>query len=283
VTYIDLHIHTTTSDGTLTPREVVRYAKEKGLKAIAITDHDTIAGTKDAVEEGDNVGLDVLPGMEISVECPFGSMHLLGYCIDTDSIFLKESLEFLRRVRSERNAKILDRLKDLGIVLDYSDVLKIAGGKQIGRLHFAHAMVNKGYAETYREIFDRFLKKGAPAHVDSFRFKPDEAIDLILKSKGIPILAHPCTLSNLGPTEFENFVMQLIAWGLKGIEVYYPDHTDKQIIFYKYLAKKHGVLITGGSDYHGAIKPGIDIGVYKGDTKLPLSLIKTIRELRNKV
>lgn len=281
--YIDLHIHTTVSDGTLTPREVVRYAKEKGLSAIAITDHDTIEGNEEASDEGAAIGLSVIPGMEISVECPHGTMHLLGYCIETDSSFLKERLEFLQRVREKRNSKILDRLRELGIALDYSDILQIAGGKQIGRLHFAHAIVKQGYAATGQEAFNRFLKKGRPAYADRFRFKPEEAIDLVLKSKGIPVLAHPCTVNNVGAGEFERFIAELVDLGLKGIEVYYPDHTDQQVNYYRQLAEKHGILITGGSDYHGANKPGVDIGVYNGDTKLSLSLINTMRGFSDKI
>lgn len=281
--YIDLHVHTTESDGTLAPCEVVRYAKEKGLKAIAITDHDTIDGNKDALEEGARIGLDVLPGVEISVECPYGTMHLLGYCIDTGSSFLKERLEFLQRARADRNSKILDKLKALGVEIDYHDVLQVAGGGQIGRPHFAQVIVRQGYTKTPQEAFARFLKKGGPAYVDKLRFKPEDAIGLILKSKGIPVLAHPFTLAGLGPGELEDFVMQLIGWGLKGIETYYPDHTDEQVAYYRCLAEKHRILITGGSDYHGANKPGVNIGVYKGSTELSLSLVEEMRRLKDNV
>ncbi|RJP56454.1 MAG: PHP domain-containing protein [Deltaproteobacteria bacterium] len=281
--YIDLHVHTTASDGTLTPSELVRYAKEKGLNAIAITDHDTIEGNMEALKEGDRIGLEVIPGVEISVECPYGTMHLLGHFIDIDNGFLKENLEFLQRMRAERNSKILDRLKGLGMTIEYSDVLQVAGGGQIGRPHFAQTIVRGGYTKTSQEAFERFLKKGGPAYVDKFRFKPEEAIGLILKSKGIPVLAHPFTLAGLDPGGLEEFIVQLIGWGLKGIEVYYPDHTDEQIASYRYLAEKHRILITGGSDYHGNNKPGGDIGVYKGNMELSLSLVEEMRRLRDNI
>ncbi|MFH2013022.1 MAG: PHP domain-containing protein [Pseudomonadota bacterium] len=281
--YIDLHVHTTASDGALPPSELVRYAKEKGLKTIAITDHDTVDGNIEALKEGARIGLEVIPGVEISVECPYGTMHMLGHFIDIDNGLLKESLEFLQRMRSERNIKILDRLKKLGMAIEFSDVLKMSGGGQIGRPHFAKAIVKGGYAETYQEAFDRFLKKGASAYVDKVRFSPEKAIGLILKSKGIPVLAHPYTMNGFSKGEFEDFFIQLIELGLKGIEAYYPEHTDEQISYYKYLAEKHRILITGGSDYHGNNKPGGDIGCYKGNMELSITLIEDMRRLRDNI
>ena len=278
--YIDLHIHTTESDGTLTPSEVVRYAKKKGLKVIAITDHDTIEGNKEALEEGKKIGLDVLTGVEISVGCPYGTMHLLGYCIDIDNSFIKERLEFLQKVRSERNVKIFDKLKGLGIGIDYNDVLQIAGGEQVGRPHFAKAMIKKGYANSHQDAFDRFLKKGGPAYVDRFRFEPQEAIGIILNCGGIPVLAHPFTLGDLEPKELEDFVVELNSLGLKGIEVFYPDHTDRQVADYRCLAEKLGILITGGSDFHGDGKPDVDIGTYNGSNEVSLSVIKTMKKMQ---
>ncbi|MDY6853107.1 MAG: PHP domain-containing protein [Thermodesulfobacteriota bacterium] len=280
--YIDLHIHTTASDGTLTPAEVVRYAKKKGLKAIAITDHDTIEGNREALEEGKKLGLDVLTGVEISVGCPYGTMHLLGYCIDIESSFIKERLEFLQKVRSQRNIKIFDKLKGLGIGIDFNDVLEVAGGEQVGRPHFAKAMIKKGYASTYQDAFERFLKKGGPAYVDRFRFEPQEAIGIILNCGGIPVLAHPFTLGDLKPKELEEFVVDLISLGLRGIEVFYPDHTDRQVADYRYFAEKHGVLITGGSDFHGDSKPDVDIGIYNGDKEVSIELVETMKNMQQK-
>ncbi|MFH1625975.1 MAG: PHP domain-containing protein [Pseudomonadota bacterium] len=277
---VDLHVHTTASDGTLTPGEVVRYAKTKQLKAIAITDHDTLEGNQEAMEEGMRIGLEVLPGVEISVECLYGTMHLLGYLIDIDNSFLNERLGVLQRARSERNSKMLGRLIDLGVVIDYGDIQEIAGGGQIGRPHFAQAIVKRGYSSTPREAFQRFLKKGAPAYVDKFRFEPEEALGLIRNSRGIPVLAHPCTLGDLGAREFESFVLQLIEWGLKGIEVYYPDHKNEQIAYYRYLAEKHKILITAGSDYHGSNKPGVEIGVSNAGAQVSCSLVDAMKESR---
>jgi len=282
VVYIDLHVHTTVSDGTLTPREVVRYAKEKGLKAIAITDHDSTEGNKEALDEGAAIGLRVLPGMEISVKCPYGAMHLLGYCIEINNGYLRENLDLLSKARQQRNSKILDKLKDIGMALEYHDILKIAGGQQIGRLHFAGALMKRGYAGTRKEAFERFLKKGGPAYVDRFRFNPKEAIGLVLKSNGFPVLAHPCTLTGLDTEELDGFMGELVGLGLKGIEAYYPDHTDEQILCFEKLAEKYGILATGGSDYHGDNKPEIDMGAYRGDTRLPFSVIDTIREFNYK-
>ena len=279
---IDLHVHTTISDGTLTPRQVVRYAKKKGLKAIAITDHDSTEGNKEALDEGAAIGLIVIPGMEISVKCQYGPMHLLGFCIDIRSSYLREKLNLLTRARQKRNSKILQKLKDIGITLDSNDIYKIMGGKQIGRLHIASALMKRGYAATRKEAFERFLKKGGPVYVDRFRFHPKEAISLVLKSHGFPVLAHPSTLTGLDPEELDGFIGELVMLGLKGIEAYYPDHTDEQVLFFEKLAKKYGILATGGSDYHGNNKPEIEMGVYRGDTRLAFSVIDTIRKFKYK-
>ncbi|MDY7034335.1 MAG: PHP domain-containing protein [Thermodesulfobacteriota bacterium] len=280
---IDFHVHTKASDGTMTPVEVVEYAQKKGLEAIAITDHDTVDGIREALERGREIGLDVLPGLEISAECPYGTMHLLGYCVDTESSFLKEKLKFLQKVRLERNLTILKKLSDRGIDLDYDKVVDLADGGQIGRLHFSRIMMMEGYTATSREAFHTYLKKGAPTYVDKFRFQPEEVIGLILDCKGIPVLAHPCTLGDLTQGVLKNVVERLVALGLQGIEIYYPDHRDDQIALYKKLADTYGLLITGGSDFHGENKPGVEIGVYGEDTELSLSLTDTLRDFRGKL
>ena len=182
--YVDLHVHTTASDGVMSPSELVRYAKAKGLQAVAITDHDTIEGLEEGLSEGQKIGFEVIPGIEISAEHSPGSMHLLGFLIDIHHPLLNERLGYLQKARAERNPKIVEKLNRLGIGLGYEEVLKVSGGGQVGRPHFAQVLLEKNYVRTFQEAFDRFLKKGAPAYVDKFRFTAKEAIHFINEAKG---------------------------------------------------------------------------------------------------
>jgi predicted metal-dependent phosphoesterase TrpH len=192
--YVDLHLHTTASDGVMTPSEIVRYAKSKGLQAIAITDHDTIEGLEEGLLEGEKIGFEVVPGVEISAEHSPGSMHLLGYFLDIHHPLLKGKLDYLQKARAERNPKIIENLNRLGVRISYEEVVKASGGGQVGRPHFAQVLIEKGYVRSFQEAFDRFLKKGAPAYVDKVRFKPEQAISFIKESGGVAVLAHPKTL-----------------------------------------------------------------------------------------
>jgi predicted metal-dependent phosphoesterase TrpH len=280
--YIDLHLHTTASDGVMSPSEVVRYAKAKGLQAIAITDHDTIEGLEEGLSEGERIGFEVIPGIEISAEHSPGSMHLLGFFIDIHHSLLNERLGYLQKARAERNPRIVEKLNQLGIELTYKDVLKASGGGQVGRPHFAQVLLEKNYVRTFQEAFDRFLKKGAPAYVDKFRFTAKEAIRFINEAKGVAVLAHPNTLNMNGYSELESLIVRLIEEGLKGIEVYYPEHSVSEVGQYKTLAERYGLLITGGTDYHGIEKNSLDIGVGRGEMKLPYSIVEGLKAARNK-
>jgi predicted metal-dependent phosphoesterase TrpH len=279
--YIDLHLHTTASDGVMRPSEIVRYAKLKGLQAIAITDHDTIEGLEEGLAEGERIDFEVIPGIEISAEHSPGSMHLLGFFIDIHHPFLNERLGYLQRARAERNPKIVEKLNQLGIKVTYEEVLKASGGGQVGRPHFAQVLLEKKYVRSYQEAFERFLRKGAPAYVDKFRFTAKEAIHFINESKGVAVLAHPNTLHMNGYSELESLVIRLIEEGLKGIEVYYPEHSALEVDQYKALAERHGLLMTGGTDYHGIEKNELDIGVGRGNMKLPYSIVEELKAARN--
>lgn len=188
---IDLHVHTTMSDGTLSPAEVVRYACGKGLKAIAVTDHDTVAGIGPAQSEGATSGLEVIAGVEISAEWATGIMHILGYFIRPDDSDLLARLAWLSKGRRERIPLILDKLRELGVHVTEQEVDKEAVGGVPGRPHVANIMVRKGYVSTLQDAFDRFLRKGAPAYVVKTKLKPEKAIHAITKAGGVPVLAHP--------------------------------------------------------------------------------------------
>ena len=214
--YVDLHLHTTASDGVMSPSGIVRYAKAKKLQAIAVTDHDTIEGLEEAVAEGKTIGFEVIPGIEISAEFSPGSMHLLGYFLDIHHPLLVEKLKYLQEARAARNPKIVEKLNRLGVRISYEDVVKASGGGQVGRPHFAQVLLDKGYVRSIQEAFERFLKKGAPAYADKFRFKASEAIDFINGANGIAVLAHPNTLGMNGNAGFEALLLQLVREGLRG-------------------------------------------------------------------
>jgi predicted metal-dependent phosphoesterase TrpH len=274
---VDLHLHTTASDGVMTPSEIVRYAKAKGLQAIAITDHDTIEGLEEGLSEGNRIAFEVIPGIEISAEHSPGSMHLLGFLIDMHHPLLNERLRHLQKARAERNPKIVEKLNQLGIEVTYEEVRKASGGGQVGRPHVAEVLLEKGYVRSFQEAFDRFLRKGAPAYVEKFRYTAKESIHFINEANGVAVLAHPNTLNMKGYSALENLLLGLVKEGLKGIEVYYPEHNALEVAQYEKLAKRFGLLITGGTDYHGIEKDGLDIGVGRGEMNLPYSLVEGLK------
>jgi predicted metal-dependent phosphoesterase TrpH len=280
--HVDLHLHTTASDGVLSPSEIVRYAKAKGLQAIAITDHDTIDGCEEGLLEGERIGFEVIPGIEISAEYSPGSMHILGFFLDIHHPLLNERLGHLQKARAERNPKMVAKLNQLGMEVTYEEVLKASGGGQVGRPHFANVLLEKKYVRNFQEAFERFLKKGAPAYVDKFRFTSKEALHFIHEAGGMAVLAHPNTLGVKRYSELEKLVLQLIDEGLKGIEVYYPEHSAVEVAQYKNLADRYSLLSTGGTDYHGIEKNGLDIGVGRGEMKLPYSIVENMKAVRNR-
>lgn len=277
--YIDLHIHTTESDGTLTPSQVVRYAKEKGLKAIAITDHDTIHGNEEAIKEGVNEGVEVIPGVEISVDYSPGTMHMLGYFITTEDPILNEKLTLLQDSRADRNPRIIEKLNKLGLSLTYDEVVQVSGGGQVGRPHMAQVLMKKGYTKSIKEAFDKYLGKGAPAYLDKFRLSAVEAITMITDAGGIPVLAHPFTLYCKSSDELDALVEKLVNQGLQGLEVYYSEHDERKTSSYKLLAKRYNLAITGGSDFHGKNMKGIDLGTGRGKLKIPYTALENLKTI----
>ena len=278
---IDLHIHTTASDGSLTPAEVISHADRLKLKAIAITDHDTVAGSKEALRCGIPHSLGFLTGVEISAAPPpfypgSGSFHLLGYSIRLDDRQLNQSLSELRQARKKRNPAIISRLNDLGIPLTLDEVRKEAGAGQLGRPHIAQAMVKKGVVAAIDEAFDKFLGTGRPAYVNKYRLECRQAIENILGAGGIPVLAHPGLLDCRNQDQFDPLIAGLKEMGIQGVEVYYSEHTAEQTRFFAELAKRHELLMTGGTDFHGAIQPEIEMGSGSGNLFVPYELYEKL-------
>ena len=278
---IDLHIHTTASDGTFTPQEILSRAQRLGLKAIAITDHDTVAGSKEALRSGIPPSLKFLTGVEISATPPpfypgSGSFHLLGYSIHLDDPKLNETLEKLQQARKNRNPAIINRLQELGIAITLDEVRKEAGEGQLGRPHIAKLMVKKGAVASIDEAFDRFLGTGKAAYVDKQRVDCFKAIEIILNAGGIPVLAHPGLLDYSNEKQFDELICNLKKAGIQGLEVYYSEHTPDQTRLFAKLANRHGLLMTGGSDFHGDIQPETEMGSGKGDLNVPYELFEKL-------
>jgi hypothetical protein len=278
---IDLHIHSTASDGTLTPQEILTQAQNLQLGAIAITDHDTLDGSKSALSIGIPPSVKFLTGVEISSEPPpsfssAGSFHILGYAVDVDHPQLNHTLSMLRDSRNRRNPQILKLLSLFGIKITLDEVRNLAGNSQPGRPHIAQLMVKKGYVPSIDAAFDEYLGNGKPAYVDRFRFECEDTIKAILKAGGIPVLAHPLLLGIKENDILEDMIAVLTEMGLKGIEVYYPEHTKNLIEYYSRLASHYNLLMTGGTDFHGDIKPEIKMGIGKGNFFVPYELYEKL-------
>ncbi len=243
----DLHLHTTASDGKLTPRELVRRASELKLDVIAITDHDSVDGIKSALEEARNFpGITIIPGVEINTDVPTGEVHVLGYFIDYKDPSFNRALEELRNSRFERGKKMVAKLADIGIKIDWDRVLELAGRGSVGRPHIAQAIVERGYASSVREAFDNCIGRNCPAYVERRKLTPAEAVKLVLHAKVLPTLAHPADIEHL-----DTFVATLKKAGIIGMEIYYNGYTPDVVAELKRLAAKHDLLALGGSDFHG--------------------------------
>jgi hypothetical protein len=279
---IDLHVHSSASDGTYAPAEVVRLAKEGGLRALALTDHDTIDGLAEAVAAGPRYGVEVIPGVEVSARFPGGSMHILGLGLNFPNGHLNERLAVLKRARAERNPQIIAKLNALGIKITLKQVEKLSGQGQMGRPHIARALMEAGYVRSIQEAFDLYLRYDGQAYVPKFRFPPAEAIAMIREVQGVPVLAHPFTLNLGSAAALKNTLEELMALGLAGVEAIYSDHTPEQEALYLRLAGELGLLVTGGSDFHGDNKPEVSLGRMPGQEKLTYERVEALQDWRRR-
>lgn len=244
---VDLHIHSTVSDGKFSPEEIVRKAAGAGLKVIALTDHDNVDGIAAALEAATEYpGLRVIPGVEISTDVPQGEVHMLGYFIDYTDTELLDQLDNMRSSREKRAQDMIARLTGLGMPVDWQRVRELAGEGSVGRPHIAQAMLEKGYISNLKEAFSKYLGSGGPAYVRREKLTPSEAVKLILRTGGLPVMAHPLTVDN-----YEELIAGLTADGLAGIEAYYGEFSTEDVKKLVRLADKYGLIATGGSDYHG--------------------------------
>ncbi|MFH1984022.1 MAG: PHP domain-containing protein [Pseudomonadota bacterium] len=275
---IDLHIHSTASDGTLSPSEILRCAHALGLAAVSITDHDTVAGCQEALDTGLPEGLSFLTGVEISTAPPpffplSGSIHMLGYGIALNNPRLNAILAHLRDSRLHRNPRIIARLNALGMDISLDEVVRESGSPdQVGRPHIAQTMVKKGFAPNFNAAFDSYLGNDRPAYVDKYRVPFDEATDAIRSAGGVAVIAHPGLYPTQNGLMSDATMAAFKAAGVDGVEVYYPEHSDHQTAHYGALADRHGLLKTGGTDFHGALKPDVALGSGYGDLHVPAVL-----------
>mgnify|MGYP003551190319 FL=1 len=274
---IDLHLHTTHSDGSFSTRDVMAFAKQAGLTALAITDHDIVEGIAEATAIGAELGIEVVPGVEISSRLGESELHILGYFLNWTDPLLAQRLSTLRDSRHTRNPKIVQRLNELGIPITYEEVRALAGTESVGRPHIARLLMEKKFVTSAKEAFDRYLANGRPAFVDRELPEPAEAVRWIREAGGVPVLAHPSWVRT-SADGLRTLVRELKVAGLGGIEVHYSTHTPSQTTEYLELAKQCDLLVTGGSDFHGVTKPDIEVGIGRGQLKVSEKLLDPLRK-----
>lgn len=244
---VDLHIHTTASDGKFSPLEVVRKTWEAGLRYIAICDHDSVDGIMPALAAmPDFPGMTIIRGVEINTDIPAGEVHVLGYLYNYSNQELHTVLKRLRESRIDRAKKMVAKLRGVGLKIDYERVEELAGNGSLGRPHVAQALLEKGYINNFREAFSKYIGRGGPAYVERDKITPEEAVQLIRRAGGIPVLAHPLTSDN-----YDELIQKLVPAGLLGLEAYYNNYTVEQVNELLYAANKYNLIATGGSDFHG--------------------------------
>lgn len=274
---VDLHAHSTASDGSDPPGDLVRRAARIGLSAVALTDHDTQEGITEAEEAATATGIELVPGVELSLDHP--GMHLLVLFLQPGAGPLQDRLAELQEGRDERNARIVHALRDLGMDITLEEVEEEASGGSVGRPHVAAVMVTKGYVPDIPTAFDRYLAAGRPAYQPRPRLSPTVAIELALRSGGVPVLAHPHTLRLTGH-ELDSLLARLAAAGLVGLECLYGAYTPEERAELVAKARRHRLEVSGGSDYHGTYKEGLQLGVGSGDLEVPDAVLESLRARR---
>lgn len=269
--FADLHIHSSFSDGNLSPHEIIREAEDIGLSGIAITDHDCLEAIIPALEASSDYSVEVIPAVELTAEINNTEVHILGYFIDYKKKSFIKKIRLLCQAREERMHKMVEKLNTLGIKINPEDVLESSGEGSVGRLHLARILLKKGYIKTISEAFQKYIGNRAPCYADRFKLLPREAIKMIKGVGGIAVLAHPYNMNN------DALIVELVRDGLEGIEVYHPDHSGSVIAHYLEMAKRYCLLITGGSDCHGSDKGKRSLG----SIKIPYELVEKLKERSN--
>lgn len=274
---VDLHTHSNKSDGSLSPTALIDEAKSIGLSAIALTDHDTIDGLEEAINHGNEIGVKVIPGVELSTEYMGRDVHIVGLFIDYKNQSFLDHLKKFVDSRDERNRKMCQKLTDAGMPVIYEELIEMFGESVLTRAHYARYMLSKGYIKSLPEAFERYIGDHSPYYVPREKVTPKQGVELILNAGGIPVLAHPI-LYKLGKDALNKLVSELKEYGLVGIEAIYSTYTNADERTIRDLAKKYNLLISGGSDYHGAAKPGLNLGTGYGKLAVPDSVLEEIEK-----
>ncbi len=286
IQYVDLHTHSTASDGTLTPTQLVNSAAGAGLVGLALTDHDSGNGLLEAQAQAAKAGIRFVPGIEISAEYPHpGTMHILGFYIDPVSPALKRMSDILLEGRDNRNPRIIARLNELGCNITLQQARDIARrGSQdgraivLGRPHIAQAMVEAGCVSSVKQAFDVYLGTTGAAYFDKERLTPRQALDCIHQAGGLAVLAHPVQLRIANPAELQNVISNLVDAGLDGIEVWHSDHRPQDSQLFLELARRYNLVTTGGSDFHGTPKPDIALGLGRNNVRVPVEYLDRLEQ-----
>jgi hypothetical protein len=275
---VDLHTHTTASDGTHTPQQLVLRAARLAVKVIAITDHDSTAGMAEARAAGQRAGVEVIAGVEINTDVPGAEVHVLGYFVDPEHAELNAQLALIREGRVGRARKMAEALARMGVPVRYERILEIAGEGSVGRPHVAQALLEAGHVASFGEAFDKYIGRNSPAYIERMKFTPAEACRLIRRAGGVPVLAHPVFFDRYGAIksgfDLEAMLAETKAAGLLGIEAYYPNYDAITVEYLLGIARRHELLVTGGTDFHGMRPNEPDLGgVY-----VPRKVVRRLRE-----
>ncbi len=273
---IDLHTHSRYSDGSDSPTDIIRLAHQAGCSYVALTDHDRLDGIKEAADEASKIGIGFIPGVEISCIFDNGTLHLLAYFLNPTDGPLQDRLTGMQEARTKRNLEMAEKLQQNGIPITWEELMEEAGGPNLGRPHFAAVMVRKGIVPSIQEAFDTYLAKGKPFYVPKVQITTPEAIRLTKESGAVPVIAHPSTLG-LTPTKLESYLREMKAFGLAGVESYYARYTRQERAGMASIAESVGLVATGGSDYHGSYKVGLNIGTGEGDLNVPDSVVEQLK------
>lgn len=274
---IDLHCHTTASDGLITPDNLIRQAVIEGISVIAIADHDTVNGLEEAIRGAKIADIGLIPAIELSVDYTNGIFHLLGYGIQYENREFRDKLIWLKRVREERILRIIEKLKHVGVELTHGDVQNELNGDAPGKSHVARALVKKGYAPNVSAALKTYLNRGAPGYVVKEKIHPESAFELIKSAGGFPVLAHPKSLNCDGMRDYDRFIQRYTSLGLAGIEVYASIHDDEDVAMFGDIAQRHHLIATGGSDFHG--DNGSRLGYYGDCRPIPDSCSQPLLQL----
>lgn len=280
---VDFHMHTTHSDGTYSPEELMRACREKNLSCVSVTDHDTMSSFEACQTEAQKQGVELVPGIEISATFEPGTMHILGYFMDRNHPELKAAIEEIQKVRRNRNADMIAKLNELGIDITLEEVLKEALGdvradvKQVGRPHFAKVLVRKKAVKDSQEAFQKYIGKGCPAYLDKQKLTPEEAVTLINRAGGIASIAHPKQMK-VDDAAMEKEIKKLADLGLGGLEVYNSCQDIEENAVYLKMAKKFDLVPTGGSDFHGDVKPGVKLGFAGAGIQMGYEMVDALRD-----